>query len=49
MRTRIQTYLSSFLLAAPEVRDLWLHRDFGRQERYTAEQAAHGAVLLRVK
>ena len=36
-------------LAAPQVRDLWMHRDLGRQERYAAELPAHGAVLLRVK
>jgi hypothetical protein len=36
-------------LSAPQVRDLWLHRDLGRQERFTSELAAHACVLLRVK
>ena len=35
--------------ARPEVRDLWLRKDLGRQENFTAELPPHGCVLLRVK
>jgi hypothetical protein len=33
----------------PQVRDLWLRRDLDRQEYFTAELPAHGAMLLHVK
>jgi alpha-galactosidase len=33
----------------PEARDVWLHRDLGEHERYTAELPPHGCALLRVK
>ncbi|MGA2747911.1 MAG: glycoside hydrolase family 27 protein [Verrucomicrobiota bacterium] len=36
-------------LQPPQVRDLWLHRDLGIQERFTAELPPHGCALLRVK
>jgi hypothetical protein len=36
-------------LQPPQVRDLWLRRDLGRQERFAAELGAHGCVLLGVK
>jgi alpha-galactosidase len=36
-------------LAPPQVRDLWLRRPLGRQDRYTDEIPAHGCVLLSVK
>jgi hypothetical protein len=35
--------------AQPQVRDLWLRRDLGRQDRYIAEIPAHGCTLLLVK
>jgi hypothetical protein len=34
---------------APQVRDLWLHKDLGRSEKLAAEIPPHGCVLLRVK
>ncbi len=34
---------------APKVRDLWLRKDLGRQERFAAGLGPHGCVLLRVK
>ena len=37
------------LRAKPEVRDLWLRQDLGRQKTFTAELPPHGCVLLRVK
>jgi alpha-galactosidase len=37
------------LRARPAVRDLWLRRDLGRAENFTAEIPPHGCVLLRVK
>jgi hypothetical protein len=36
-------------LSAPEVRDLWLRKDLGRQENFVAGLPPHGGVLLRVK
>ena len=33
----------------PQVRDVWLRRDLGRQDRYLDEIPAHGCVLLSVK
>jgi hypothetical protein len=36
-------------LSAPEVRDLWLRKDFGRQENFVVELPPHGCALLRVK
>jgi hypothetical protein len=36
-------------LSAPEVRDLWLRQDAGRQENFVAELPPHGCVLLQVK
>jgi hypothetical protein len=36
-------------LQPPQVRDLWLRRDLGRQERFAAELGPHGCVLLGVK
>jgi hypothetical protein len=35
--------------SAPKVRDLWLRKDLGRQERFAAELGPHGCVLLGVK
>lgn len=35
--------------SAPQVRDLLLRKDLGRQENFTAELPPHGSVLLRVK
>jgi hypothetical protein len=35
--------------APPQVRDVWLRRDLGRQERCIAEIPAHGCLLLTVK
>lgn len=35
--------------SAPQVRDLWLRKDLGAQENFTAELPPHGCVLLRVK
>jgi hypothetical protein len=32
----------------PAVRDLWLRKDMGRSENFTAEIPSHGCVLLRV-
>ena len=37
------------LRAKPEVRDLWLRQDLGRQKTFTADLPPHGCVLLRVK
>jgi alpha-galactosidase len=34
---------------APEVRDLWLRKDLGRQETFTADLPPHACVLLLVK
>jgi alpha-galactosidase len=36
-------------LSAPEVRDLWLRKDLGKQEHYLVELPPHGCVLLAVK
>jgi alpha-galactosidase len=36
-------------LQPPQVRDLWLRRDLGRQQRFTASIGPHGCVLLGVK
>ena len=36
-------------LSAPEVRDLWLRRDFGRQETFALELPPHGCALMHVK
>ena len=33
----------------PEVRDLWLRKNLGRQENFVAELPPHGCVLLQVK
>jgi len=35
--------------SAPEVRDLWLRKELGRQRDFSAELPSHGCVLLRVK
>jgi hypothetical protein len=35
-------------VSAPEVRDLWLRKDLGRQENFTTELPPHGCTLLRV-
>jgi hypothetical protein len=35
--------------SAPAVRDLWLRKDSGKQERFTVELPAHGCALLRLK
>jgi hypothetical protein len=35
--------------AAPEVRDLWLRKDLGRQQVFTATLPPHGCVLVLVK
>ena len=35
--------------SAPQVRDLWLRKDLGRQTEFTAELPPHGCMLLRVK
>jgi alpha-galactosidase len=37
------------LRTKPSVRDLWLRKDLGRQNKFTAEIPPHGCVLLRVK
>ncbi len=37
------------LRAKPEVRDLWLRKDLGRQKNFATELPPHGCVLLRVK
>jgi hypothetical protein len=34
--------------SAPQVRDLWLRKDLGAQENFTAELPPHGCILLRV-
>ena len=34
--------------SAPQVRDLWLRKDFGRQHNFTAELPPHGCVLLKI-
>jgi hypothetical protein len=34
---------------APEMRDLWLRKDLGRPENFTATLAQHGCALLRVR
>jgi hypothetical protein len=36
-------------LSPPEVRDLWLRQDLGRQENFITELPPHGCALLRVK
>jgi len=36
-------------VSAPEVRDLWLRKDLGRQENFVAELPPHGCVLLKVR
>jgi len=36
-------------LSAPEVRDLWLRKDLGRQKNFITELPPHGCALLRVK
>ncbi len=33
----------------PKLRDIWLHRDLGRQESFTCELPPHGCVMLRAK
>jgi hypothetical protein len=33
---------------APDVRDLWLRKDLGRQEKFIGELPRHGCLLLRV-
>jgi alpha-galactosidase len=35
--------------APPEVRDVWLRKDLGKQETFTAELPPHGCVLLKVQ
>jgi alpha-galactosidase len=37
------------LPSAPNVRDLWLRTDLGRQKNFTAELPAHGCGLLQVR
>jgi alpha-galactosidase len=39
----------SGIRSRPDVRDLWLRKDLGRQKEFTADLPAHGCVLLRVK
>jgi hypothetical protein len=34
--------------SAPQARDLWLRKDLGRQENFTAELPPHGSVLLKI-
>ena len=34
--------------SAPRVRDLWLRKDLGRQQNFTAELPPHGCVLLKI-
>jgi hypothetical protein len=36
-------------IAKPDVRDMWLLKDLGRQKEFTAELPPHGCVLVRVK
>ncbi|MGH7975149.1 MAG: putative Ig domain-containing protein [Limisphaerales bacterium] len=36
-------------LSAPEVRDLWLRKNLGRQENFVAELPPHGSILLKLK
>ncbi len=36
-------------LSAPDIRDLWLRKDLGKQEHYLVELPPHGCVLLEVK
>lgn len=36
-------------ISKPNVRDLWLRKDLGRQKDFTAELPAHGCVLVRLK
>jgi alpha-galactosidase len=33
----------------PDVRDLWLRKDLGRQKKLVTELPPHGCILLRVK
>ena len=33
---------------SPQVRDLWLRKDLGRQQSFTAELPSHGCVLLKI-
>ncbi|HEV2436950.1 MAG TPA: putative Ig domain-containing protein [Verrucomicrobiae bacterium] len=35
--------------SAPQVRDLWLRKDLGRETEFTADLPAHGCMLLRVQ
>jgi hypothetical protein len=35
--------------SAPQVRDLWLRKNLGRQENFIVELPSHGSTLLRVK
>ena len=35
--------------SSPEVRDLWLRKDLGRQKEFAADLPPHGCLLLRVK
>jgi alpha-galactosidase len=34
------------ILSAPEVRDLWLRKNLGKDQKFTSEIPAHGCVLL---
>jgi alpha-galactosidase len=34
--------------SAPQVRDLWLRKDLGRQQNFTAELPPHGCALLKI-
>jgi alpha-galactosidase len=36
-------------ISAPEVRDVWLRQDLGKQDAFTTELPPHGCVLLKVK
>jgi hypothetical protein len=39
----------NFGIAKPNVRDMWLRKDLGRQKNFTAELPPHGSALVRVK
>jgi hypothetical protein len=36
-------------ISAPDVRDVWLRQDLGKQDAFTTELPPHGCVLLKVK
>ena len=39
----------SGIRSRPDIRDLWLRKDLGRQTEFTAELPAHGCLLVRAK